>query len=295
MKFNKKKIKRAFVFFLTVLSFWIVSNPSASEETTYRIGPRDVVHISIHAGGEMQKEVDLTVSMSGMINVPFIGPVKASDLTVSELETAIKGPMEEDYFVNPELNVSIKEYHSLRYYISGAVKSPGMYEMTAETTLMKLIAKAGGLSVHRGNVAFVMRGDSNGKDQTQSKSEPIKVDLNKLLDQGDMTSNLVLHSGDLVYIPPEKKLDLAESNIYIEGEVKKPGVYPYQPGLTALNACIMAGGFDRYAAPNRARIVRKKEDDKVIIKIDLDEVKKGNIPDVELKPGDLVHIPETWL
>lgn len=85
------------------------------------------------------------------------------------------------------------------------------------------------------------------------------------------------------------------NSISVEGEVKKPGVYDYQRGITALNACIMAGGFDKFAAPNRARIIRKENDKQVVIKINLNDVKEGKIPDIELKPGDLILIPETWL
>lgn len=275
-----------------VLAFH-TSNLSATDEKAYRIGPRDVVDISIFAGGEKQQQVDLTVSTTGLINVPFIGQVKAAGLTAPELEDVIREPMEEDFFVNPEINVRIKEYKSLKFYISGAVNNPGVYVMQSETSLLQLVAKAGGVSTNRGNIAFIMRRGQN-EDETR-QNEPIKVNLNQLLDHGDMTGNLPLRPGDAVHIPPEKKQHVAESNIYIEGEVKKPGVYVYQPGITALNACIMAGGFDKFAAPNRTRIVRKKGDGQVIIKINLDDVKKGRIPDIELQPGDLVHVPETWL
>jgi polysaccharide export outer membrane protein len=105
----------------------------------------------------------------------------------------------------------------------------------------------------------------------------------------------VLQSGDVVYIPLQTSLNLAESKIYVEGEVKSPGVYDYQEGLTALNACIMAGGFAKFAAPNRTKIVRQEGGKQIIIKINLNDVKKGKIPDAKIKPGDRIHIPETWL
>lgn len=57
----------------------------------------------------------------------------------------------------------------------------------------------------------------------------------------------------------------------------------------------MAGGFTKYAAANRARIIRKQGDSQEIITINLEDVKKGIIQDVKLEPGDLIHIPETWL
>ena len=97
------------------------------------------------------------------------------------------------------------------------------------------------------------------------------------------------------YIPPEKTLNLADSKIYVGGEVKKPGLFDFQPGLTALSACIMAGGFTKFAAPNRTRVIRHQGDKKVVIKINLNNVKKGKIADVKLQPGDRIQVPETWL
>jgi len=84
-------------------------------------------------------------------------------------------------------------------------------------------------------------------------------------------------------------------SVSVEGRVKKPGVYEYQRGITALNTCIMAGGFDKFAAPNRARIIREKDGKQTVIRINLNDVKQGEIPDIELEPGDILVIPESWL
>ena len=181
------------------------------------------------------------------------------------------------------------------------MKEPGLYETTTEATLLELIAKAEGVLPDCGNVAYIMRGAANKvsagekAEDLVARIEPIKVDLIRLLDKGDMSANLTLKPGDVVYIPLKKSLNLAESKVYVEGEVKDPGLYDYQPGMTAMNACIMAGGFDKFAAPNRTRIIRKKGDGVEIIKINLDDVKEGKAPDIELKPGDRIHVPETWL
>lgn len=286
---------------LIPLSFLVCRKPLQAQGTAYRIGPRDVLTLTIYAGGEKQQTSDLTVSSQGMINVPFIGSVKAEGLTISQLEELVTTPLAADFFVNPEINIIIKEYHSLQYYISGAVGSPGLYEMTSDATLMELIAKAGGVSSNRGNIAYILHqsadyGPAEKKDHSLfSDKIPVKINLKKLLDKGDMTQNIMLQSGDVVYIPLQASLNLSESKIYVEGEVKDPGVYDYQDGLTALNACIMAGGFSKFAAPNRTRIIRQNGDDQIIIKINLNDVKKGEIPDADIKPGDRIHIPETWL
>jgi len=280
---------------LVVLIFAIFSLAHAQMEA-YRIGPRDVITLTVYAGGELQNQLDLTVSEKGTINIPFIGSVSAAGHTILELENIITKPLAQDYFVNPEVNISVKEYHSLQYFISGAVESPGLYEMTSKATLLELLAKAGGVLPTRGNVAYIQRksGNHNGKGESES-TDSIKVDLKKLLDQGDMSQNRALESGDVVYIPPEKTLNLADSKIYVGGEVKKPGLFDFQPGLTALSACIMAGGFTKFAAPNRTRVIRHQGDEKVIIKINLNDVKNGKIADVKLLSGDRIQVPQTWL
>jgi polysaccharide biosynthesis/export protein len=296
-----KLIAIVIISLLTSIWFFVSQPPIQAQDTVYHIGPRDVLTLTIYAGGEEQHVSNMTVSSQGMINVPFIGSVEAKGLTVSQLEDKIIKPLAADYFVNPEVNIVISEYHSLQYYISGAVGSPGLYEMKSKATLMELIAKAGGASAQHGNIAYILHPSSNHtasnkENQTlYSDKGPLKIDLNQLLDKGDMSQNVGLESGDVVYIPLQSSQNLSASKIYVEGEVKSPGVYTYQEGLTALNACIMAGGFNKFAAPNRTRIIRQKGDKQIIIKIDLNDVKNGKTKDVEIKPGDRIHIPETWL
>jgi polysaccharide biosynthesis/export protein len=300
---NQYQKLRSIVILTLLIPFWFLVNqtPLQAQDTAYRIGPRDVLTLTIFAGGEKQNVATMTVSSQGMINVPFIGPVMAKGLTVSQLEDKVTKPLAADYFVNPEINIVISEYHSLHYYISGAVGAPGLYEMKSKATLLELIAKAGGVSAEHGSIVYILHPSS---DRTASKKQnpnnysdkdPSKVDLNKLLDKGDMSQNIELQTGDVVYIPLQSSQNLSASKIYVEGEVKSPGVYTYQEGLTALNACIMAGGFSKFAAPNRTRIIRQNGDKLIIIKINLNDVKDGKIPDAKIKPGDRIHIPETWL
>jgi len=300
---NQNRNLRSIVIATLLISicFFVNRTPLQAQDKAYRIGPRDVLTLTIFAGGEKQNVSSMTVSSQGMINVPFIGSVRAKGLTVSELEDRVTKPLAADYFVNPEINIVISEYHSLHYYISGAVGAPGLYEMKSKATLLELIAKAGGTSTDHGNIAYILHPSSertaSKKDNQNPYSDkgPEKIDLNKLLDKGDMNQNIELQSGDVIYIPLQSSQNLSASKIYVEGEVKSPGVYTYQQGLTALNACIMAGGFSKFAAPNRTRIIRQKGDKQIIIKINLNDVRDGKIPDAEIKPGDRIHIPETWL
>ncbi|MEZ4528235.1 MAG: polysaccharide biosynthesis/export family protein [Desulfobacterales bacterium] len=298
--FNMKKI----IFLTNVCLLLLAAIPCliSAQEPGYQIGPRDVISIDIYAGGEKQQAVVVSVDARGMINVPFIGPLKVDGLTLSELRSLIAEPLAADYFVNPEVILHVKEYKNLYYYISGAVTSPGLYETSSKITLMQLIAKAGGVLPSRGDVGYILRNAAqqiqDGKNLETLMSEQAKeeVDLKKLLEQVDMSQNVQLQSGDVVYISvkDENEIEEEKPSVYVEGEVKSPGAYVYKHGMTALNACILAGGFSKYAAPNRTRIIRKKDGRQLIIEINLDEVKKGIKKDVEIEPGDLIHVPESW-
>ena len=295
-------IRATFILFLLFLIFHPVF-PSLcwGQPKEYRIGSNDVIRLVISAGGQKQHEADLTVSSHGFIIAPFIGSIKAKGLTPNELQKKLTIPLAENYFVNPQVNIHVKEYRSLQYSISGAVRDPGLYKMSTQIRLLDLIAKAGGLLPDHANIAYIVRGSANldpedlAKKNLPPETKSIKVDLKRLLERGDMSANPVLISGDLIYIPLSKSLDVSESKIYVDGEIKNPGVYDYMPGMTALNACLLAGGFSTFAAENRTRIIRKTGDKTEVIKIDLKEVSKGKEQDIELKPGDRIHVPESWL
>lgn len=289
------------ICFLLFIAVCVSPALAGAQDKAYRIGPNDVLTITIYAGGEKQQESDLTVSAQGTINAPFIGSITVSGLTPTQLEKLIVEPLAADYFVDPKVNIKIKEFRSLNYYISGAVKSPGLIHTMTEATLLVLIAQAGGVQPERGSEAYIIRDSADAVlagenvESLASRTKPLKVDLDKLLDGSDMSVNPVLKPGDVVYIPVKNSLNLAESKIYLEGEIKNPGAYDFQPGITALRACIMAGGFAAFAAPNRTQIIRLKGTETEIIKINLNEVQAGKIKDIDLKPGDRIHVPETWL
>jgi len=253
------------------------------------------------AGGEEQVKTQISVADDGRVTIPFIGKVPAKGLTLSELEKEILIPLERDYFVDPQVHLQITGYHSLQFFISGAVGNPGMFELDFIPTIMDLFAKVGGVLPTRGSVAYILRGPGREEmskekiEESLAITEPIKIDLVKLLDEGDMSENIKLQPGDTVYIPLGSNLDQTHTKVYVEGRVKSPGIFPYQPGMTALGACILSGGFEKFAAPNRTKIIRGTKEGQEIIEVNLDKVQTGDNPDVLLKPGDRIHVPESWL
>jgi polysaccharide biosynthesis/export protein len=303
MSFNDIKQFHALQLFVLSFSCYLLFSiglPSNTGAQDYVIGVSDVIELSIYAGGEKQHGVNLEVSEKGTISVPFLGVIKAEGLTVEQLEIRIKEPLAKDYYVDPRVVIQIKEYHSKEFKIFGAVRSPGIFTVDSDISLLDLIAKAGGLSSDNVEFAYVISGSKNLTIEDMDElaqtgsSDPIKIDLTHFLESGSLENNIALNSGDYVYIPVTKNARSASGKIFIEGEVKNPGAIDFKPGLTALNACIIAGGFSKFAAPNRTRIIRQTGAEIAIIKIKLKNVKNGKIPDVELQPGDRIHVPQSW-
>ena len=267
-------------------------------ETGYTLGVDDILSVKIFAGGVTQENFEVTVSSKGTINFPFLGEVKAAGLTVPQLTEAITRPLSQDYFVNPQVIIAVKEYKSKKVYVTGAVDKPGLYTMEGSTNLLEIVGKAGGVSKERSNFAFVIRGSlaevksDQDIEQLIKQKKAIQVNLRELLDQGKTDKNIMIEPNDIVYVQPASYADVNLYKIAVLGKVEKPGVYDFQEGFTALDAISMAGGFSKYSAPNRTVITRRDSADKITV--NLDKVQKGQDKDILLKPGDRIYVPESW-
>ena len=279
---------------------------ASAQKGKYVLGIGDKVSLLLYAGGVNQLSgggaLTLTISEEGTITVPFLGKVRADGSTADQLTQEITERLKADYFVDPQVILSVVEYRSKRVYILGEVNRPGDYGMEREApTVLELISMAGGATERSSKKAFVLRGAyddiaSGGEiNELVEQKDPVVVDLQRLLEKGDLTANVKLLPDDVVYIPPSMFEDMAQSKIYVMGQVSHPGIYEYQDGITALNACILAGGFAKFAAPNRTTVTRSDNGAKTIMKINLNDVKHGKADDIILKPGDRVYVPKSWL
>ena len=184
-----------FAFCLLPLAF---ATPVLSEIEGYRLGPNDVIKLSIFAGGEMQTEVDLTITSKGIVACPFLGDIKAEDLTISELTKKIEEPLARDYFREPQVIISVKESKSPEWnvYVLGMVKKPGAYEFKEGLTALDVCVLAQGFKEFAApNRATITRRE-NGV------SRMIKINLHKVR-EGEV-KDVPLRPGDRIDIPESR-------------------------------------------------------------------------------------------
>lgn len=109
----------------------------------YRIGPQDVLEISVYQAPDLAKTVQ--VAESGTVNLPLVGDVRAGGVTARELEHDLKKKYGGRYLQNPQVSVFVREYNSQRVTVEGAVEKPGVFPYRGRMTLLELIATSGGL------------------------------------------------------------------------------------------------------------------------------------------------------
>ena len=122
----------------TVNSLAAVSAPG---NRAYRIGPLDVLDISVFQAPDLSKTVE--VADNGTIDLPLLGETPAAGKTAQELQKDLNSRLGAKYLQNPQTTVTVKEFNSNRVTVSGAVKSPGVFPYKGET-LLQYVTMAGG-------------------------------------------------------------------------------------------------------------------------------------------------------
>ncbi len=115
---------------------------AAGPKTSYRIGPFDVLDISVYQVPDLTKVVQ--VDATGQIVMPLIGQINAAGKTVAELQDELVVMLRAKYLQSPEVTVYVKEFASQKVTIDGSVMVPGVYPIQGKTTLLQALTLARG-------------------------------------------------------------------------------------------------------------------------------------------------------
>lgn len=171
-------------------------NSKAELVTEYKLGPTDVVNISVWRNADLS--ISVPVRPDGMISVPLVGDIAASGKTPEGLAKDVADAIAE-FVKNPKVSVVVTNMGSYEYIgrvrVTGAVNSAVSVPYREGMTIMDLVLNAGGLNnFAAGNDAGLYRkvGDS-------VVSIPVKLD--DILLKGDISTNYTVNPGDIITIP----------------------------------------------------------------------------------------------
>jgi polysaccharide export outer membrane protein len=176
----------------------------------------------------------------------------------------------------------------------GAVRNPGVFDVTGARTILYLLAMAGGLREDSGQLLFLLRPpreeglSQKSKGNDDRRPETFVVDLEGLLVEGNLDLNVSLLHGDVINVPVSGK-------VFVGGEVKSPGGFIKGRKMTLGQAIILAGGLNFTANGSDTKIFRysEKGTDKEVLTFNVYAIQKGREKDPYLQENDIVIVPQS--
>lgn len=237
----------------------------------YSLGPDDVIRISVYGYEDLKTET--RVSADGRITFPLIGEVPVTGKSNMELEEAIAVRLIEGGFIHDaQVSVTVLQHVSQQVSVLGYVNKPGRYPLDSNSSVVDLIAMAGGISELGGNKLLVTR-------LVEDKPQSIELILPTASSPSQPLPSFKMQQGDTVYVPKAPMF-------YIYGEVRNPGEYPLRQDLSVVKALSIGGGLSLRGTENGI-VVKRKDAHGQLQEIDVE-------PNDPVLQDDVIYIDERW-
>jgi len=262
----------------------------------YVLGADDGLTINVVDLAELDAKTlgVVRVDHQGNIHLPLAGRIQASGLTVEGLEKEISQRLA-GIMNTPEVAVSVAEYRNHPVSVLGAVKLPGVYQVSGQKTLYEILSLAGGLNPDAGNRVKITRQIASGRlplpnttTDPSGKFEIGELNVRRVVEAKSPEDNIDVLANDVITVP---KAEL----VYIVGAVRKAGGFPLaeKEQISVLQAVSLAEGLDRVAGGKNARILRQVSagSERRELKVNVSRILDGRDKDVALQANDILFIP----
>lgn len=211
-------LKKSILALAAVTALW--TSTACAEE--YYMRPGDELNIVVtqqqDLGNSSTNQSPFVVRPDGNVSFPLVGEIHAEGMTVSQFTDVLQQGLSR-YIVDPDVSVNISKLGRVRVYVFGEVKKPGAVELEKGHTVIDAIGAAQGFTRDTAKKKIFLI------HQDQPKSL-IPINLNNMLKTGDMSQNVTLREGDILYLTKNHRIDFARdiapifSSIYMITEAK---------------------------------------------------------------------------
>jgi len=247
------------------LGVWIASAYAGGRTLT----TSDIVQVTVVNQPELNSSA--RIEPDGTIQLPYVGRIRAVGLTQDQLRDRIVAALKQaDVVKDPKVLVELTTFGT-QVSVMGAVGLPGAYTLDRPTTLIQLLARAGGIREDAGaSTVEVRRRGPHGTTVT-------RFDVKAILHNQAKDSYFLLQNEDEVYVE--------QANVYyLYGFVNRAGEFPLARAYTVQEALAAAGGIASLGAEWRIEIKRRLPDGTV--------TKRDAGLDDEVRPGDMIIVNE---
>lgn len=270
----------------------------ASAEALYVLGPFDLISVQVPDLDEnFTADRSFRLDQHGDVNLPFVGIVHAGGLTTDAFAKQVEAGLKGRILKNPQVIVTVTEFHSQPVSVLGEVNSPGLHQIAGEKNLFAALSAAGGFSENLGNTITITRNLKWGRIPLPDSHD----DPTGQFSVGSMRVKTVLKALDPsenIPLMPDDVITVSRSEVvYAVGSVNKPGGFELgqNENLTSLQVISLAEGLSKTAAPSRAIILRVDPTSKARtqIPVNVKTLLAGNSPDIPLQANDILFIPNS--
>lgn len=170
----------------------IATTAAAPADLSYRVGPEDVIEISVWREEGLKKEV--LVRPDGGISFPIIGEIRAAGKTAEEIRDEVTERLKRT-INDPLVSVAVLKVAGNKVYVIGRVNRPGEYVAGRYIDVLQALAMAGGLTPYAAEDDIKVLRKRNGRDEIFA-FEYSDVRKGRKLEQ-----NITLQGGDVVVVP----------------------------------------------------------------------------------------------
>jgi len=251
----------------------------------YKVGSGDELSMTFWQGGK-GTEHKVTVQTDGTVSLPYQEALQVSGLTPREIDKHVTEVLSK-YERNPRVDVQVLKARSKRVSIFGEVQNltrqptgPGTYFVSGKESLVDFLSRAGG----------------PGKDADLTKVQIIRngktvvLNLDRAIKQGDWAENAMIDHGDTIFIP---SLAQSKRQVYVLGDVAKPGIVEFIGDIRFLDAIAKSGGLGKDAYLPDIRIIRADRDSPQILAVNFERfMEQGDLTqNLALHDKDILIIP----
>lgn len=245
----------------------------------YLLGSGD--ELSIDIWGEINVRHVLTVTPEGNLLIPRVGSIQIGETCLADAKDVIRKAILRS-FRNAQITITLLNLRRVKVVVAGAVKTPGIHSVYANTRVSEVIAEAGGFLDNSSRRNIVL---------TRPDSSTMAVDVLRVERLGDRSRDPHVFGGDVVFVPAREEYI---NTVGIYGAVKEAGNFEYAPHDSLLDLINLAYGLTLDVDLLQGELVRFNADDLTTTGIPVDLkglVSEGNPQkNLPLMPDDRVFI-----
>jgi polysaccharide biosynthesis/export protein len=255
----------------------------------FTLGPGD--RLEVELVGETNTVALTTVAPDGKLYYSILPGIDVWGLSLPQVRDRLEEEFSAYLRNRPQIGVHLRAVESKRFWILGRVQEPGVYPLSAPTTLLEAVALSGGaLSLSSFASQDVASITDELADLRRSfiirEGRMLPVDFEALIQRGDLSQNIYLQPDDFVYFPAS-----VAREVYVLGAVAQPRPVAYKQGLTVAQAVASAYGTINGAYMHHVAVVRGSLHYPEVVIVDYKQVIRGQAQDIELQPQDIVYVP----